>query len=167
MAVEDKYINADVVAGKLANAALSGEGNKLVCMTETFEVAAADSDASVYRVFKNVNANLIPVKIEIYNDAITAGSDYDLGFYQTNLGAVVDADKLADGLDMSTGATRAYSSLKNGLITVGIDEVEERIFELAGHTATTKLPGYDIAFTANTVGSGAGTITIVAWFVQG
>lgn len=165
MAVEDKYINSDIVAGKLAKA-IHANGGKVFAMIETFEVAVADDDGSVYRVFKNLPPDLIPMRMEVYNDAITGGTDYDIGFYETGVGgAVIDQDKLAATLNMSSAA--AKGSPKDGLATVGIDEVKEMIYELAGHTTATRKDGYDIAVTAVTVGSAVGTITIVAWFAQG
>lgn len=168
MAVEDKYVNADLEAEKLAPSAFVA-GDKTLVAVATEEIAAADDDGSVYRLFKSVPHNYIPVRIEIYNDAITAGTDYDLGFYQTTVGgvagAVVDKDALADGLDMSSAA--AKGSPKDGLVTVAIENVQKRVYELAGDTLDAKELNYDIALTANTVGSAAGTISAIAWFVQG
>lgn len=171
MAVEDKYINTLVAAGK-PDASAFVTGAKTVCMVATFEVAVADDDGSVYRLFKNVPAHLVPTKIEIFSDAITAGTDWDLGLYESfdetaSDGIVVDKDVLADGIDLSSGSARG--SAKDGLVTVAIDAVQSSLMVLAGHTTDypyTKKLGYDIALTANTVGSAAGTISVVAWFVQ-
>lgn len=167
MAVEDKYVNADLEAGKHAPAVFTA-GDKTLVAIATEEIAAADDDGSVYRLFKSVPHSWIPVRIEIYNDAITLGTDYDLGFYQTTVGgvagAVVDKDALADGLDMSSAA--AKGSPKDGLTTVAIDSVNKSIYELAGDTLDNKELNYDIALTANTVGTAAGTISAIAWFVQ-
>ena len=164
MAVENKYIDANVAAGKRGSGPLV-EGGALRAMPFTFEVAAADTDASVYRVMKNVDPTLIPVKFDIFNDAITGGTVYDLGLYESELGAVIDADVFAANLDMSSAA--AHASPKDGLTTVDVANVQKRIYEHAGHTLLTKKIGYDIAFTADTVGSGAGTISGVLYFAQG
>lgn len=168
MAVENKYVNADAEANKNGVSAFI-DGDKTVCMVATFEVAVADDDGSVYRLFKNVNQNYIPVKIEIACDAITSGNDWDLGFYEPTIGgvagAVIDKDKLADGLDLSSAV--AFVAALDGLKTVNISEVQERIYELAGDTLDDKKQGYDIALTANTVGAAAGTVSVKAWFVQG
>jgi hypothetical protein len=168
MAVENKYVNADTAADKLTTAAFV-HGDKTVTMQTTFEVATADTDASVYRLFKNVPADLIPVQIHIATDAITAASNYDLGFYKPSVGGVdgaaIDADKLANTLVFSSAST--WASPKDGLENLNLDEVDERIYELCGDTLATKEIGYDIALTANGVGSGAGTISVKAIFVQG
>lgn len=166
MAVENKYVNSDLNAGKLANAAFS-HGQKPFVLVNTFEVAAADDNGSIYRIAKNIDPDLIPVRIEVYNDAITSGTDYDLGLYEPLEagGAVIDADIFANTLDMSSGAARG--SAKDGLENLNIDKVQKMIYELAGHTLSTKKRGYDIAYTANTVGSAAGTISTLMFFVQG
>lgn len=168
MAVEEKYVNSDLAADKLAPAVFTN-GDKMICMLQTFETAAADDDGSVYRLWKNVPADLIPVKVEIACDAITSGTDWDLGFYEPSVagvdGAVIDKDKLADGIDLSSAV--AWGSAIDGLQTLNISEVNETIYELCGHTLATKKLGYDIALTANTVGSAAGTISVRGWFVQG
>lgn len=166
MAVENKYINADVAAGKKGLAAFV-HGEKETVMVATFEVAAADDNGSVYRLFKNVPPSLIPIDIKIFNDAITGCTDVELGLYEPLEagGAVIDQDILMDTLDISGGKTHA--SPGDGLGAVDIANVQKRLFELAGHTLATRKNGYDIALTANTVGSAAGTISVIAKFVQG
>lgn len=168
MAVEDKYADANLEAEKITTAAFS-HGDKTVYAVATFETAAADDDGSVYRLFKSVPADYIPAKIDIACDAITGGTDWDLGFYKTTVGGVagdvVDKDKLADGIDLSSAV--AFASAIDGLQTLDINEVQERIYTLAGDTLDDHEQGYDIALTANTVGSAAGTISVKAWFVQG
>lgn len=160
MATVNNYVNSNVAAGKKANPANQG-GAHLLTSIVTFEVAAADDNGSVYRLIKGLPGNMVPVKIDIICDAITAGTDYDLGFYQTDLGAAVDQDCLADGLDLSSAAT------KNGLVTVDAASLGKKVYELAGHTADSQLASYDLALTANTVGTAAGTITAIVYFSQG
>lgn len=168
MAVENKYVSANLEADKNETAAFT-HGDKTIYGVAIAEVAAADDDGSVYRLFKNVPADYIPAKIEITCDAITGGTDYDLGFYKPTIGgvagAVVDADKLANTLDLSSAV--AGASALDGLENLNIDESQERIYTLAGDTLNNHELGYDIALTANTVGSAAGTIVVKAWFVQG
>ncbi len=168
MAVENKYVDANLAAGKLGNPAQIS-GAELQAMNFSFEVAAADDDGSVYRVAKSLNPMLIPMKFEINNDAITAGTDYDVGLYETTTdraaGAVIDQDVFAAALDMSAAA--ANGSEKNGLGAVAIEDLPKRLFEHAGHTVNTKKQGYDIAITGVTVGTAAGTITGRFYFIQG
>ena len=61
MAVENKYVNANVAADKKAIPALINGDEGKVAVT-TFEVAAADDDGSIFRVFA-INSNMIPHSI--------------------------------------------------------------------------------------------------------
>lgn len=162
MAVENKYVDADIVSGKKTSAAFTGA--QVIEMVATEEIAAADDDGSVYRFFKGVPANLIPVEITIACDAITGMTDCDLGLYLTNTGAVVDKDVLMDGQTLASALTRA-SGHQLGLQTVNIADAGKTLAELDAVSTDTPA-SYDIALTANTVGSAAGTVTIYAKFMS-
>lgn len=160
MAVENKYVNAEVVAGKLTAPSQTGNG-EIFAARQTVAIAAADDDTSVYRVFKAVPADLIPIQITIGTTAITGGTDYDLGFYETNLGPVASADALMDGQTMATA-----SLVLNGLSGVAVTDALKPIWQLAGDTLATKKASYDIALTANTVGTADGTILVTVYFLS-
>lgn len=159
MAVEDKYVDADIVAGKLASALGAGSakltGGQVLC-----QVAAADDNGSKYRLFKNLPPDLVIQSIIIQNDAITSGTDYDLGLYIGDSGAAKDVDVLVDGADLSSAGTNVY-------LLVDPAKAGMALWELAGDTVSTKELGYDIVLTANTVGSGAGDIAVAITFAQG
>lgn len=164
MAVEDKYANDALAAGKKAKAHLT-TGEDTFTLIATEEIAVADDDGSVYRLFKSVPANLIPVEITIACDAITGGTDYDLGLYKVGVGgAAVLKDVLMDGQNLSSALTRATGH-QLGLANVNIANAEKTLAELS--TQTNPDESYDICLTANTVGSGAGTVTVIAKFTQG
>jgi hypothetical protein len=164
MAVEDKYVGTLTAAGKLEKAALVS-GDKLIVMVATEEIAAADDDGSIYRFFKSVPSNLIPVEITVATDGQTGMSDCDLGLYKVGVGgAVVEKDILMDGQTLASALTRA-SGHQLGLQSVNIADIGKTLAELSGQTKPDL--SYDIALTANTVGSAAGTVTIIATFVQG
>lgn len=164
MAVEDKYADSDREAGNPTNPAFTYGAQPAVAVA-LLAIAAADDDASVYRVFSDIPGEWIPYRIDIKNEAITGGTDYDLGLYKTNSGAVIDKDIFASTLDMSAAAS---STPKDGLENVSdLTDLKKKIYEHAGDTLTTKLEGYDIALTANTVGSIAGDILVIGHFIQG
>lgn len=163
MAVVDAYSNTNVSAGKKAKAALS-TGDKEIVMISTVEIAAADDDGSKYRLFKAVPSSYIPTEITITCDAITGGTDYDLGLYDVDLGAVVDKDVLMDGQTLASALTRATGH-QLGLGIVNIDSAYKTLGELSAETDVP--PAYDIVLTGNTVGTAAGTVTVIAKFVQG
>lgn len=127
----------------------------------TVEVAAADSDTSVFR-FVRVPSNARINSIRVYCDTITAGTSFDCGLYQTaaNGGAVLLATAYASAVDLSTAIT---VGTEIAFEARDIANVGKRVFEDGGLTADTALE-YDICLLANTVGSAAGTITLaVNW----
>lgn len=164
MAVVDKYVSSKIQDDKLESAALL-LGNKMVAAVVSFEVAADDDDGSVYRIFKDIPGNLIPIDIKIFNDGITGAADYDLGIYRPNLGAVINVNVFMDAEDINAG--NGITSPANGLDAVDVADLIKTIAEHAGHDVTDSLMGYDIALTGQTVGTAAGTITVVALFIQG
>lgn len=164
MAVENKYVDPDLAAGKLGYSAFVS-GDKDTSLIFNFEVAAADDDGSIYRIAKGLNPNLIVKSVKIFNDAITLGTDYDLGIARINGDVLGTGDQLAAALDMSAAA--GIATPKNGLTNVAIEDIQKRLYELAGQTVLNKSEGFDLVITANTVGTAAGTISGVIEFVQG
>lgn len=134
----------------------------------TVEVAAADSDTSVYRMVRVPSCARVS-QIMVANDAITSGSSYDIGLYQiaANGGAVADADCWASAVTMVT-ARALWTDFTFEAGAAGGDQAncEKRIWELLGLAADPKI-SYDICFTANTVGSGAGTLSLLVKYTDG
>jgi len=157
----DKYVNAEVAADKLTSGLFTGKGAETTTVMETVAVLAADADGDVYRIFENVPSSLVPVKIEIHNTAVTGGTDYDIGLYEPKGGAVVDKDILADGISMATARTVATSN-NAGMTTIAIADGVKTLGELSAQTVVDS--SYDIALTANTVGTADGTIKVTATF---
>jgi hypothetical protein len=169
----DKYVSAAITAGKLENAALCN-GARVIGMVATEELAA-DGDASIYRFFKGVSGNLIPINIKVYvDDAVTEAVDSDIGLYEQNGGPVIDADIFADSLDLAPagGALRGTvagvtETPADGMCSVDIANLTKKIYEHAGHTELTAKAGYDICLTTNTDAGTGGTITMIATFLEG
>lgn len=166
MAVENKYVNADIVAG-IKGKAVEVHGAKLVTQIVTFEVAAADDNNSIYRIFKNIPASAVIRDIEILNDVITLGSDYNLGLYRNTErgGAVISDNVFADAITFVSA--RIHGAGISGLTAVDIANAGQTVFEHAGDTLDTRELGYDIAFTAIVVGTSAGTITVKLTYAEG
>lgn len=122
----------------------------------TIEVAAADDDTSVYRLFR-VHSSWRIDEIEILNDAITGGTSYDLGVHQTaqNGGAVVAVGAFGTAIDMSSARV---APLKAVFEALNIDKIEKMLWEVLGLSVDPDRE-YDITLTANTVGTAAGTIS--------
>ena len=151
MAVVDLYSQTDKEAGNGKKfAALNGSGTQTFTAVGTAVVVAADTDASVYRVLSDLPSNAVPINIAIHHGTITSGTDYDLGLYEIDSGAVVDVDVLADGLDLSTA--RAIAVWNNvGMTSLDIANGTQSLATLSGQTNPSA--AYDLCLTANTVGS--------------
>ena len=162
--------NLDAVPPQLTNAAIAGADKKI--SKALLSVAAADSDTSVYRVAR-VPSNAVIHSIRVLNDAITGGTSYDLGVYDiagTNSGAVVDADLFASAVDLSSANTAWLELRYEAATTAIIDYAEKTLWFIldVGAATLSSDPNkqYDICFTANTVGTGAGDILCeVEWSV--
>lgn len=159
MAVEDKFVNALTAAGKKAAALFTG-GSNLKIIAWNFEVAAADDNGSIYRLGR-IPANAIPILSHVYSDALTSGTDWDLGLYKPGVGgAVVEVDIFADGLDPASG--EAITAPLNGLTNLGgadpVGSFGKTLWQLLALTKPNR-QDYDLAWTANVVGSAAGTMS--------
>ena len=158
--------NADATPRVLTPAAI-GWG-RVRAASFTLDVAAADDDASVYRFFR-VHSNWRVLQLLLWNDAITSGSVYDVGLYQTaeNGGAVVDADCWATNVTM---VSARLVPLDVTFEALDIIKCEKLVWEVAAIAVTTITEDpqrdYDICLTADTVGSGAGTISMTAIVVM-
>lgn len=131
---------------------------RLLISKDDVEVAADDNDNSVYRMTR-VPSNACIKELNVLNDAITGGSNYDLGVYETaeNGGAAVDADRFASGIDMSTARTLPL----NAIYEAGLDiaDGDKRLWEILGLSEDPH-KHYDLCFTANTVGTAAGSLAL-------
>lgn len=126
----------------------------------TVEIAAADDDTSVYRLGR-VHSSWRISELTLFNDAITSGSVYDVGLYRTAAdgGAVVDANAYADNITLVSASLTGTQLMYEGGSAVGVEDIEQQVWQHAGLTADPNV-WYDICFTADTAGSGAGTISL-------
>jgi hypothetical protein len=156
MPVEKKYTNASwAVRDKSVPGSNAHETVEYIGLVA---IAAADDDGSAYHVFPNVPSSFRPVRCTVQCDAITGGTDFELGVYDTNLGAVV-----SKGLFM-TGQTLATASRTlDGLSAVSLANLGNlrTIAELLSLTPTTAKAAYDIVLTGDTVGTAAGNVRII------
>lgn len=144
------------------NAARDHRG-RLRAAVATVEVAAAEDDGSKY-VMVPVHSSWRVQHIWLYNDAITGGTAYDVGLYETaaNGGAAVDDDAYASAVDLSSART---APLDAAFEARDIANVTRQVWQDAGLSADPN-KFYNLALTADTAGSGAGTITVVLAFAE-
>lgn len=131
----------------------------------TVEIAAADCANSVYRMVR-VHSSWRICNIIRYNDAITSGTDYDVGLYETaeNGGAVKNINCFADAVSLASGVVVGIEDLYEAGGDEGVEDLEKRVFEFAGES-TDPNRFYDLCYTGVTPGSGAGTLSVRVQYV--
>jgi len=152
MAVLDVYVDPNLEKGDRQHPNLAG-GSRALITVQSFEIAAADDDGSVYRIGR-IASNALLLDCKIACSAITGGTDFDLGLYHINKGDAVDAD-----LFMSGQSFAVASRVIDGLSAVDVKDANKRIWELLGLPKDPMIQ-YDLAITANTVGSADGEVSI-------
>ena len=164
MAVEDKYVNTKVAAGQTGSGGLN-QGARSYKLLFQFSVAAGDDNLSVYRIARALPASAVLTKVEIFNEEITGGTDYDLGLYEplddagsSGSGPEIDKDVFLDGVSMASARTRATGPLDGLTQIAAVSNNLKALWEHAGHTLATRT-WYDLAFTANVAGTATGVIS--------
>lgn len=177
MAGNDVYVNEKIEAGKIAESAyVSGSRTITMIETEEFIISDGSGTADIYRFFKGLNPNLIPIDIKIYaDDAVVGATDINVGLYEQGIsGVAIDYDVFADGVDLSQsgghlrgGGIITTDEYLDGLKSVDIADLTKKIYEHAGHDVTDYKQGYDLALTVDSNVTTGGTITVIATFIEG
>lgn len=138
-------------------------GGRLRETAVVVEVAAADADGKVLRLCR-VHSSWRISQIMVANDAITAGTAYDLGLYNIEDGAAVDDDLFASAVDLSSAS--GYRDLAYEAAATAIDKAEKPLWQRIANV--TEDPGiyYDLCLTADTVGSADGTIAVLVRYTD-
>lgn len=169
MAVVNAYVthNASSKAIDLGPGQYCG-GGVIKCVPFSFEVAAADDNASIYR-FARLSGRAIPLSLKLLSDVIAGPSDAQFGIYKPldKDGAVIDVDCLAVSVDITAGK----ATFTEMLIPTGVaqDEVGKDLLSLAGVAEADKhkYGEVDIAMTTPTGVTAAGTIAGVLFYIDG
>lgn len=169
-AIFNGYVDVNISAGKLgSNAQVSGGIQKTA--VQSFVVAAADTAASVYRVFKGLSPDIIVTALDIWNDALTGASSVTVGAYGVldydNVGAAISSACFATGLDLSSAHAITGSPL-NGMAAVTIANREVPAWVLYGDAQyPAKHPAWDLCITMVAMTTGAtGNVHVKMSYVQ-
>ena len=143
--------------------AVSVNGSRCRAIVDTVSVAAADDDTSVYRLARIHSSWIIPF-ILVFNDAITNGTSYDLGIYQTaeNGGAVVSAQAYASAVTMASASTVGVNLAFEAR---DITKINNRVWQDAGLSADSNR-FYDLGLGATTVGTVQGDISVFLQYLS-
>ena len=145
---------------------VSDSHGRVMQKCETIETAAADASGQDYRLFR-INAQDRITGIQIHCDAISTGTDFDLGVYAINGGAVVDVDAFINTESLSTAIAGDGVTLDYLFYTKDVATIKQRVWEDAGVTTDPGNIQYDVALTSNTDVDGAGTISLAITYVSG
>ena len=125
----------------------------------TVEVAAADCDNSVYRLFR-VHSSWRLSELTYFSDTLTSATSASFGFYQTaeNGGALVNINPLADAVNIATASLVGVQMLWEAGSDNGVEDIETRVWQMLALTADSAR-FYDLCMTINSVGAAAGTLS--------
>ena len=175
MAYND-YVDTNLLAGKLGNAAVVGGVQKITAI-QSFTVGASDyaTSAPVYRVFKAIPSDAIIISIKILNEAVAGVTAGTIGLSNVldfdGIGAVVSAACLSAGFNFSSANTIA-SAPAEALTAVTIANREKQLWELAAQTqapgaAGPKASAYDICFFMTSMTTNTAAICAILEYVRG
>lgn len=157
MATQNYLTNYTEAPGK--KCAITCQGVRGHHFQTSISVLAADDDTSTYLILKDVPSQAIIYSLEIERDAITGGTDYDIGLFDPDTGVAVDADCYLEAGDFSATATTKVAPM-DGLAKLTFGNSLKPVYEVAGKTLATRKGTYDLVLTGNTVGTGAGSVTV-------
>lgn len=166
MAVINAFVT-DNVESKAADTCIAARSTGSIKRTVAFnfEVAAADDNASIYRLFK-LPATAIVTSLRLANDAIAGFTNPSVGVYKPLEvgGAVISVDCLMVATDLSAGTATLSEKFAPAIADVGKD-----ILSLAGITDANKVKysSVDVAITTAAGVTAAGTISGICTYVEG
>ncbi len=150
-------------------------GGRVRVKTASVTVANGDTNASTFRFFRVRSSDSIKsIKVRSSAD-FSSGTDWDVGLYTINGGAVVDSDLYCDGATLATAAPAVphavavsqYQEMRFADATTAImSDINNQVFEDLGLTADPGLE-YDLVFLANTIGTVGGILAVEMWYTAG
>lgn len=166
MAVINAFVTNNVeslAADKCTAARCGGAITRTVAFN--FEVAAADDNASIYRIAK-IPGTAIIKSLMWANDAIAGLSDPSVGIYKPLDigGAVIDVDSIMAAADLSAGVATLTEKFAPAIADIGKD-----ILSLSGvaDADKDKYASVDVAITTATGVTAAGTIAGFLTYTEG
>ena len=131
----------------------------------TVEIAAADDNDSIYRMVR-LHTSWRLSELTRYNDAITSGTDFNVGFFDTaeNGGAVILESALADAVSLASASVTGVSEMYEAGGGIGVEDIEQKVYEMCG-LSTDPNKWVDLCYKGVAVGSGAGTLSVRCRYV--
>lgn len=185
MAVVDIYVDPNqqgtAFPKKQTQTQRAQGANRSFMLIQSFTLAAGDSDGSVYRIFQSISSELLIHELLVANDAMAGFTSCSVGLHRSQGGAAVSAALFATNLDLSAAHNSfIHGTALNGMVNivpqtpttidgVSVGKCNQRLFELAGQSvrAGTRMPDFDLTFTATTRGAAGGNVAVWALVSQG
>lgn len=167
MAVVNAFVT-DNVESKAADTCIAARstGSVVRAIVFNFEVAAADDNASIYRLF-TVPGTAIPLRLTLFNDAIAGFTNPSIGIYKplARDGAVIDVDILMAATDLNAGLATPGTQK----FAPAIENVGKNLLQLAGiaDADANKYGSVEVAITTAAGVSAAGTISGIFEYIEG
>ena len=177
MAVVNAYVDANLAATppKLGSAALVS-GAASFTVVQAWQIAAADSASSVYRVFKGIPSDAIITSLEVLNDAVAGATAGLVGLYNVldfdGVGAIIGSGNQLNASFAFSSANAIASGWANLLTAVSIANKEKQLWELASQTqapgtAGPKASAYDICVTMVGMTTNTANIALKMSYIRG
>lgn len=133
---------------------VSINGGRKRFATGKVAIAAGDDDTSVFFLLP-VHSSWVVTSIKLYHDAITGGTDFNVGLYKADL-TDKDENCYADAISLATAST---AGTEVAFEARDVALMGQRVWQDAGDTAD---PGlwYMLALTGVTVGTAAGDVVV-------
>lgn len=133
---------------------VSINGGRKRFATAQVAIDSTDDDGSVFFLLP-VHSSWVITSIKVFNDAITSGTDFNLGLYNVDL---TDADEnvYADAISL---ATASLVGVEQAFEARNITAMGRRVWEDAGE-ASNLGKWYLLALTGVTVGSATGDVVV-------
>lgn len=155
----------------IAHPQTNGElcGAKMLSMTRAINIAALDDDGSIYMIGEVPDTAVID-SISLQGAAITAGTSYDVGLYDSLGNSISKEACFAAAMDLSSVAGLPLGShgvaVRQCMSAVSLANANFKTYDHAGHVnktipavgETQKKSKYRIGLRANTVGTAAATL---------
>ena len=156
MSVQDYFVNNSSNVGEKTEP--GSNAHEVVRAVGAAAILVADDDNSTFLLIKDVPSSFRPTKGTIMCDAITGGTDFNIGVANSETGVIVDDNLFVDAQTLAT-ASRTLDGLSN--VDIADIGALKSIAELLGLTPSTAKARYDIVLTGITVGATAGDVVYI------
>lgn len=157
------YVPAEDTSGVPEASAYQGHGVRESYFHQTVSILSTDNATSTYTIIKNIPAEAVIAKLDIETDALTSGTSYSIGIFDSVTGVAYAATCYLVAQTLASASTK--NAPLDGILALTHDQTLQPVYVLAGHTLLNKRANYDLVLTANTPSSVTGSVTFRGHYV--